>query len=792
MNDLYLKKLEYYKVLNILKKYACSEATTVFIENLKPLDNLDEIRKLLGETKDAISLIERKGSPSLSGIKEISGITGRLKIGANLNNKELISLRDNLYVADRMKRYLKESNSEYDDYSVALKQKLEYLFSLKSLEKEIQRCIISEDEMADDASPGLHSIRRKILAKQDQVRNRLNDYIRSSKYSKYIQDNVITMRSNRYVIPVKQEYKNNIKGMLHDSSASGSTLYIEPMDVVNLNNEIRELGIEEKREVERILGVLSDMARDYTDEFNTNFDLLIYADITFSKASMAQNEKYMIPQVNNNKKIRIVKGRHPLLPHDIVVPIDFHIGNAFNTLVITGPNTGGKTVSLKTVGLLTLMTQAGMPIPASEGTIMSVFRDVYADIGDEQSIEQSLSTFSSHLTNIISVLKDCNEDSLVLFDELGAGTDPSEGSALALSILERLMEKECTTIATTHYQQIKMYAAVTEGIENASCEFDVKTLRPTYKLLIGVPGKSNALYISRRLGLDHRVIENAKKFIDGDNLDYEDVILSLEKSRQRIEKEKIKARNNTRDTNEIKEKLDKRLRKVDGERTRIINEARKEARNIIDDSRNRADEFLSELNELKKSGDIKGSAKIEAAFRTKYKQVLEGASEETPVITSNNYNRVGIKTLKAGDDIRIVDINQKATVLEPEDKNGDVLVQAGIMKIRVKTSNIELKNKENATKIILNTYNVNKTVKLELELDIRGYASDEIDMEVGKFIDNATMNSLEEVQIIHGKGTGILRKAVHDLLRKNQHVESFRLGKYGEGETGVTVVKLKK
>jgi len=792
MNDLYLKKLEYYKVLNILKKYACSEATTVFIENLKPLDNLDEIRKLLGETKDAISLIERKGSPSLSGIKEISGITGRLKIGANLNNKELISLRDNLYVADRMKRYLKESNSEYDDYSVALKQKLEYLFSLKSLEKEIQRCIISEDEIADDASPGLHSIRRKILAKQDQVRNRLNDYIRSSKYSKYIQDNVITMRSNRYVIPVKQEYKNNIKGMLHDSSASGSTLYIEPMDVVNLNNEIRELGIEEKREVERILGVLSDMARDYTDEFNTNFDLLIYADITFSKASMAQNEKYMIPQVNNNKKIRIVKGRHPLLPHDIVVPIDFHIGNAFNTLVITGPNTGGKTVSLKTVGLLTLMTQAGMPIPASEGTIMSVFRDVYADIGDEQSIEQSLSTFSSHLTNIISVLKDCNEDSLVLFDELGAGTDPSEGSALALSILERLMEKECTTIATTHYQQIKMYAAVTEGIENASCEFDVKTLRPTYKLLIGVPGKSNALYISRRLGLDHRVIENAKKFIDGDNLDYEDVILSLEKSRQRIEKEKIKAINNTRDTNEIKEKLDKRLRKVDGERTRIINEARKEARNIIDDSRNRADEFLSELNELKKSGDIKGSAKIEAAFRTKYKQVLEGASEETPVITSNNYNRVGIKTLKAGDDIRIVDINQKATVLEPEDKNGDVLVQAGIMKIRVKTSNIELKNKENATKIILNTYNVNKTVKLELELDIRGYASDEIDMEVGKFIDNATMNSLEEVQIIHGKGTGILRKAVHDLLRKNQHVESFRLGKYGEGETGVTVVKLKK
>ena len=792
MNDIYLKKLEYYKVLNILKKYAGSEVTTVFIENLKPLDNLIEIRKLLGETKDAISLVERKGSPSLSGIKDISGITGRLKIGADLNNRELLSLRDNLYVADRMKRYLKESNSDYDNYAVALKNKLEYLFSLKSLEKEIQRCIISEDEMADEASPGLHTIRRKILAKQDQVKNRLNDYIRSSKYSKYIQDNVITMRSNRYVIPVKQEYKNYIKGMLHDSSASGATLYIEPIDVVNLNNEIRELGIEEKREVERILGVLSDMARDYTDKFNLNFELLIYADITFSKAALAQNEKYMVPHVNKNKKIRIVKGRHPLLPRDIVVPIDFHIGEAFNTLVITGPNTGGKTVSLKTVGLLTLMAQAGLPIPASAGTIMSVFRDVYADIGDEQSIEQSLSTFSSHLTNIISVLKECDEDSLVLFDELGAGTDPSEGSALALSILERLMEKECTTIATTHYQQIKMYAAVTEGIENASCEFDVKTLRPTYRLLIGVPGKSNALYISRRLGLNHRVIENAKKFIDGDNLDYEDVILSLEKSRQRIEKEKIKAINYTKETKEIKEKLDRRLRKVDGERTRIINEARKEARKIIDDSRNRADEFLSELNDLKKSGEIKGSAKIEAAFRTKYKQVLDGDSQALPVLTSNNYDRAGVKTLKAGDDIRVVDINQKATVLEPADKNGEVLVQAGIMKIRVKTSNIELKNKENDTKVILNAFNVNKTVKLELELDIRGYASDEIDMEVGKFLDNASINSLEEVQIIHGKGTGILRKAVHVLLSKNPHVDSFRLGKYGEGETGVTVVKLKK
>ncbi len=792
MKNIYLKKLEYYKVLGILKKYAGSEVTSDFIDKLEPLVDLDAINDLLAETKDAISLIERKGNPALSGIKDISKITGRLKIGANLNNKELISLRDNLYVADRLKRYLKESNIDYDNDAINIKTKLEGLFSFNSLEKEIQRCIISEEEMADDASPDLHNLRRKILAKQDQVRNRLNDYIRSSKYSKYIQDNVITMRSNRYVIPVKQEYRNNIKGMLHDTSSSGSTLYIEPMDVVNLNNDIRELGIEEKREIERILGVLSDMARDYIIEFNLNFKLLIYADVTFSKAIMALNEKYMIPEVNKQKKIRIVKGRHPLLDPKIVVPIDFHIGDSFNTLVITGPNTGGKTVSLKTIGLLTLMTQAGLPIPASEGTVMSVYHDVYADIGDEQSIEQSLSTFSSHLTNIIAVLKECGEDSMVLFDELGAGTDPSEGSALALSILERLMEKKCTTIATTHYQQIKMYASVTDGIENASCEFDVKTLRPTYRLLIGVPGKSNALYISRRLGLDQRVIENAKKFIDGDNLDYEDVILSLEKSRQRIEKEKVKAINNSRETNDIRDKLNRRLKKVEGERTRIINEAKKEARRIIEQSRERADEFLNELNELKKSGEIKGSAKIEAAFRTKYKQVLEEDSPDMPVITRENFNNSRNLALKAGDDVRIINLNQKATVIEPADKNGEVLVQAGIMKIRIKSENLEIKENENKEETILNTYKVSKTVKLELELDIRGYASDEIDMEVSKFLDNASMNSLEEVQIIHGKGTGVLRKAVHDLLRNSTHVDSFRLGKYGEGETGVTVVNLKK
>ncbi|MCD6321907.1 MAG: endonuclease MutS2 [Clostridiales bacterium] len=791
MNERSLRTLEYDKALGLLKKYTQSNIANLFVDELKPSSDLQTVIETLSETKDAIALVIRKGNPSLSGIMDISSMTSRLKIGANLNNKELLSLRDNLYVSDRLKRYLKESNSDLENESILIKNKLLSLYTNKTLEKEIQRCIISEDEMADDASPALHSLRRKILAKQDQVRNRLNNYIKSAKYSKYIQDNVITIRGNRYVIPVKQEFRNNIKGVLHDSSASGATLYIEPMDVVNLNNEIRELGIEEKREVERILKLLSDIAREYTSEFDLNLNLLVFADITFAKASMALNDKYMIPDIDSKKNIRIVKGRHPLIDPKIVVPIDFHIGDSFNTLVITGPNTGGKTVSLKTVGLLTLMTQSGLPIPASEGTVMAVFQSVYADIGDEQSIEQSLSTFSSHMTNIISILRDCDDESLVLFDELGAGTDPTEGSALALAILERLMYLKCTTIATTHYQQIKMYASVTDGIENASCEFDVKTLRPTFRLLIGVPGKSNALYISRRLGLDHRVIENAGKFIDGDNLDYEDVILSLEKSRQRIEKEKVKAIKSTRETNVIKEQLDRRLRQVDGERNKIINDARKEAKQIIDDSRHRADEFLNELNNLKKSGKIKGSAKIEAAFRTKYKQVLEESPQVKPVNTSETYKISSHKDIKPGDDIRIMDLNQKATVLEVADKNGDVLVQAGIMKLRVPISNLELVKAKVKPQVRVNTYNVSKATKLELEIDIRGFASDEIDMKVSKFLDNASMMSLEEVQIIHGKGTGILRKAVHNILRENPHAESFRLGKYGEGETGVTVVKLK-
>ncbi|HRX43503.1 MAG TPA: Smr/MutS family protein, partial [Clostridia bacterium] len=549
---------------------------------------------------------------------------------------------------------------------------------------------------------------------------------------------------------------------------------------------------EEKDEMDRIRRELSDAIRPYSHELACNYNLLLWADILFSKASMAMNCSYTIPSINTGKNIRLVKARHPLIDASVVVPIDFHIGKDFNTLVITGPNTGGKTVSLKTVGLLTAMAQTGMAVPANEGTEMCVFNEIYADIGDEQSIEQSLSTFSSHMKNIISILKECDEDSLVLLDELGAGTDPSEGSALALAIIEKLMSVKATTVATTHYQQIKIYASVTEGIENASCEFDVRTLKPTYRLLIGIPGKSNALYISRRLGLPDELVEKARGFINNDNIDYEDIILSLEKSRQRMEKEKIKAINYTRESQDLKNELERKMKGIEGERRKIINEARREATRILESSRNRADEFMEELNNLKKEGAIKGSARIEAEFRTKYKDVFETDSGDRIVNTGYTMNSDEIYNPSVGDEVNIIGMNQKAVVLEIPDKSNEVLVQAGIMKIKIPVSNLEQITKAENTRKLVNTFRIDKSEKKpSMELDIRGIASDEVDMKVGKFLDDSALMSMGEVYIIHGKGTGTLRSAVHAFLRKNPHVKSFRIGSFGEGESGVTVVQLK-
>ncbi|MCK5812498.1 MAG: endonuclease MutS2 [Clostridiales bacterium] len=786
MNSKYLKTLEFDKIIKIVASFAQSNSAIEEIKKLKPIFKKNEIVYLLKKSSDAISLLLRKGSPNFAGIKSIKLIEKRLNIEAMLNNTELLIIRDNLYLSRLAKEYIKEKNLNNDNKEEEIKNIFRQLFVNHRLENEIRRCIISSDEIADDASQTLFKIRRSILNLKGQVKDQLNNYIKSEKYKKFIQDSIITMRDDRYVIPVKREYQSEIKGMVHDVSSSGATLFVEPAAIVKINNKIKELYIEEKKEILVILKDLSLQSAEYINEIVNNYEVLLELDILYAKAKFALEYKCMIPKINDDKKVRIIQGRHPLISQEVVVPIDFHIGESFNTLVITGPNTGGKTVSLKTVGIITLLAQTGIPVPAKEGTQVTIFTKIFADIGDEQSIEQSLSTFSSHMTNIINILKNVDENSLVLLDELGAGTDPTEGAALALSIIEYLQDKKCTTIATTHYNDIKIYASVNDGIENASCEFDVKTLSPTFKLLIGIPGKSNALYISRRLGLNHNVIENAKKFINNENTDYENVILSLEKSRQKIEKEAIKSVSKRKEIEQLENSLQKKLREIEHEKSKVIKKAEEKAEKIINDAIKNSDEIINQLNKLKKDGKIIINAKEEANLKNLLKQSQPRL--KNTLIKTDKTLKSNIK-VKVGDEVFITTLNKKASVLQIADKNGDVLVQAGIMKISVPLSNLKKIAIEKSSNV--NTFGFQKAAAIKLELDIRGMNIMDADIEIEKYLDDCFIAGLIEVQIIHGKGTGALRKGVHALLRKNSHTKSFRIGVFGEGENGVTVVTLK-
>lgn len=785
MNKKYLKKLEYFKVISMISFFAQSDIAKLKILDILPSISESVVNQLLLETKDVIDLLLEKGSPNFSGIKDITSINRRLKVQATLNTSELLVIRDNLYLSRLAKDYIKEKNEFKEIKPNCIREKISNLQSVKNLEDKIRRCIISPDEIADEASSNLLRIRRSIINSKAQVKDKLNSFIRSEKYKKYLQDSLVTMRSNRYVIPVKREYQNEIKGIVHDMSSSGATLFVEPIQIVNINNKVRQLLLEEKEEINLILKNLSIFASEYINDIVSNYSILIDLDIVYAKGKFALEYECTIPKINMNKYIKIIKGKHPLIDKNEVVPIDFHIGDGFNTLVITGPNTGGKTVSLKTVGLFTLMAQSGLAIPAKQGSEISIFNNIFADIGDEQSIEQSLSTFSSHMTNIISILKQADESSLVLLDELGAGTDPTEGSALALAIIEYLMSKKCTSIATTHYSEIKLYASVNENIENASCEFDVKTLSPTYKLLIGIPGKSNALYISRRLGLNQKIIENSKKFIDSENNEYENVILSLEKSRQKIVKEENRTRKNRIEIETLKKELQNKIKNIDIEKSKILIKADEKAKDIILNAKNKSEEIIIQLNKLKKDGKIIINAKEEANLKNILKNTVITDSK-VKIKRDNIKNRK--MNIKIGDEIIIIDINQKATILKLPDKNGDVLVQAGILKINIHISNI--KSNKNEEKIPFNTFNFKKSDKLKLELDIRGMTILDAEIKIDKFIDDAYLTGLIEVSIIHGKGTGALRVGVHKFLKLNRNVKTFRLGKYGEGESGVTIITL--
>jgi len=792
MNEKTLRVLEYEKIIDKLKALTASELGKELVEELTPQTDFNTVEKMLAETNDGVACIVRRGSPPLGGIHDIRTSLKRLELGGILNAAELLKVGGVLRSARRLKGYI---NDKLDENSESIvKELISCLESNQRLEQKIDMCIVSEEEIADNASPALSTIRRQIKDQQASIKSKLNDLIHSSKYQKYIQEAVVTLRGDRYVIPVKQEHRNDIPGLVHDASSSGATLFIEPMAVVEANNAIKQLKIKEQAEIERILAELSQDASLILPQLKANMSIMARLDFIFAKAKLATELNCICPRINQNGKIIIKKGRHPLLDPKKVVPIDFWIGDKFSSLIITGPNTGGKTVSLKTVGLFTLMIQSGLLVPANEGTEMSVFERIYADIGDEQSIEQSLSTFSSHMKNIVEILKNVNGRSLVLFDELGAGTDPTEGAALAMAILESLHQIGATTLATTHYAELKVYAISTAGVENASCEFDVETLRPTYKLLIGVPGKSNAFAISKRLGLTDDIIERSKEFLSQEDIRFEDILQSIEKNRSEAEKEKMRAESYRLEAERLKKDLEVQKRKMEAQKESELRKAKEEARRILVDAKRQAEELVTEMKRLAREQEEAAVRRQTEELRQKLNKSIN-ALEDSLVesITPKKGLVKPPKNLKPGDSVLIVNLNQKGTVLSTPDKNGECQVQAGIIKINVHISNLKIidEQKLHLEKTGMGQIGVSKAQNMSTEIDLRGMLLDEAIEAVDKYLDDASIAGLGMVTLVHGKGTGALRAGLQKHLKHNPHIKSFRLGKMGEGESGVTIVELK-
>lgn len=792
MNEKTLRVLEFEKIIDKLKALTASELGRELVEELAPQTDFSTVEKLLAETNDGVSCIVRRGSPPMGGIHDIRHSLVRLDKGGILNPGELLKLAGVLRAARRLKGYVNDKLDENRTNTVY--ELIACLESNQRLEQKIDQCIISEEEIADNASPALNTIRRQIKEQQASIKNKLNDLIHATKYQKYIQESVVTLRGDRYVIPVKQEHRNDIPGLIHDASSSGATLFIEPIAVVEANNNIRQLKLKEEAEIERILAELSQDASLILPQLNSNMSIMARLDFIFAKARLATDYNCVCPKMNETGRILIKKGRHPLLDPKTVVPIDFWIGERFSSLIVTGPNTGGKTVSLKTVGLFTLMVQSGLLVPANEGTEMSVFRKVYADIGDEQSIEQSLSTFSSHMKNIVEILKQVDDKSLVLFDELGAGTDPTEGAALAMAILECLHQTGTTTLATTHYSELKVYAISTAEVENASCEFDVETLRPTYKLLIGVPGKSNAFAISKRLGLTDDIIERSKEFLSQEDIRFEDILLSIEKNRSEAEKEKMRAESYRLEAERLKKDLEEQKSRLAAQKENELRKAREEARRILTDSKRQAEELVSEMKRLAKEQEEAEVRRQTEELRQRLNKSIGSLDESLAeaIMPKQGYVKPP-KNLKPGDSVLIVNLNQRGTALSAPDKNGEVQVQAGIIKINVHISNLKLvdEQKQQLQRTGMGKIGVSKARDMKTEIDLRGMLLDEAIDAVDKYLDDASIAGMGEVTLIHGKGTGALRAGLQQHLKHNPHVKSFRLGKLGEGETGVTVVEMR-
>ncbi len=792
INEKYCKTLELDKILQELSQFTCCEYAKEMALNIKPHSNLNYVRDNVLKTHDAFTLTSQFGTPSFSNLTDPTPL---LKLA---NAGGLLSLRNYLNIAEvlRQVRILKEWYRQCENVQNSLKEQFSMLIPNKSLEDKITSIIISEDMIDDYASEELASIRKKIRSAQAKVKQSMERIISSNKYQKFLQDSLITMRDSRFVIPVKAEYKNEIPGLVHDTSSSGATLFIEPMAAVEANNEIRVLQIKEKAEIERILYELSALCAENKDSIISNFEMIMLLNLYFAKSHLAAKMNAMMPEIVDNGKIVLNKARHPLIDKHKVVPINVNLGGNYSTLVVTGPNTGGKTVTLKTLGLLTLMTMCGLLIPVSDESTICIFRQILVDIGDEQSIEHNLSTFSSHMTNIVSILEKADKQSLVLVDELGSGTDPVEGAAIAIAILEKLKEKGSVVAATTHYPELKVYAIETENVENACCEFDIKTLQPTYKLLIGVPGRSNAFAISRKLGLSEDILEFAQNRISEEDKKLEAVIDSLDKSRQDYEEKNEEYIKKLYEINNKHEVFARKEKEFEQQKDKLLDMARNDAKKIVEQVKSQSQEIMDELLEIKKSKDSEDFQKRTANARSMLKGKLNTLhSVANPVSERTNDNYVLPRKLKFGDTVLVVDINKNATVLEVNNKSDEVLLQVGIMKIRAKTQNLRLV--ENATSKKKQVGKTTRTIKkvtersANTELDLRGLMVEEALMEVDMFIDQSIMSNLEQVTIIHGKGTGALRAAIHSHFRRQKHIKSFRLGTFGEGESGVTVVQLK-
>lgn len=792
MNEKALKTLEYDKIIEMLEGCATSTLGKDFCRNLRPFSDLTQIEVMQQETADALARIYKKGSLSFGGVKDIRGSLKRLEIGSTLGTGELLALCALLENTNRAKAYGRGENEE--EGTDSLEGMFEVLEPLTLLSGEIRRCILSEEEISDDASPGLRQVRRNMKNINDKIHSQLTSYI-SGGARTYLQDSVITMRNGRYCIPIKAEYKGQVPGMIHDQSSTGSTVFVEPMAVVKLNNDMRELEAKEQAEIEIILSNLSQQAAENLELIQDNLKILSQLDFIFARALLAKTQNATEPRFNREGIIDIKKGRHPLIDKHKVVPIDVRLGDGFDLLVVTGPNTGGKTVSLKTVGLLTLMGQSGLHIPAFDNSRLAVFRQVYADIGDEQSIEQSLSTFSSHMTNVVNFIEKADRDSLVLFDELGAGTDPTEGAALAIAILSHLHSQGIRTMATTHYSELKVYALSTQGVENASCEFDVETLRPTYRLLIGIPGKSNAFAISSKLGLPDYIIEKAKEQISQEDESFEDVLTSLEQSRKTIEAEQEEITRYKEEIQGLKARLEEKQDRLDQRKERILQEANEEAHRILREAKDYADQTMKLFNRSnQESLTVKELEEKRAQLRKKMDDTGKKMALKTP---KQKKSTLTAKDISLGDAVKVLSLNVKGTISSKPDAKGMVFVQMGILRSKVALSDLQLIDEPVITGPSLQRtgagkIRMNKSASISPEINLLGKTVDEAVAELDKYLDDAYLSHLASVRIVHGKGTGALRKGVHNYLRRQKHVKDFHLAEFGEGDAGVTIVEFKK